>query len=61
MLPALSRWRHRLPRPDQPPPNHHTLVVARSDVIEVTLRDIALDALIRAMTVHDNPYQPKRP
>ncbi|MBF6590451.1 MAG: hypothetical protein IVW57_07950 [Ktedonobacterales bacterium] len=42
-------------------PNHHTLVVARSGVIEFTLRDDALDALIRAMTVVDNPYQRQRP
>ncbi len=38
-------------------PDHHTLVVARSGVMEVMLRDDALDALIRAMTVVDNPYQ----
>lgn len=38
-------------------PDHHTLVVARSGAIEVTLRDDALDALLRAMTVVDNPYQ----
>lgn len=42
-------------------PDHHTLAVARSGVIEVTLRDEALDALIRAMIVVDNPYQQKRP
>lgn len=41
--------------------DHHTLVVARSGAIEVTLRDEALDALIRAMTIVDNPYQQKRP
>lgn len=38
-------------------PDHHTLAVARGGVIEVTLRDEALDALIRAMIVVDNPYQ----
>jgi hypothetical protein len=32
-------------------PDHHTLVVARGGVLELTLRDDALDALIRAMTV----------
>lgn len=42
-------------------PDHHTLVVARSNMVEVTLSDAALDALIRAMTVLDNPHQPKRP
>jgi hypothetical protein len=42
-------------------PDHHTLTVARSAVIEVTLGDDALEALIRAMTILDNPYQPKRP
>jgi hypothetical protein len=42
-------------------PDHHTLVVVRSGVIEVTLNDAALDALIRAMTVVDNPYQQHRP
>lgn len=38
-------------------PDHHTLVVARGGVIELALDDDALDALIRAMTVVDNPYQ----
>jgi len=42
-------------------PDHHTLVVVRSGMIDVTLRDEALDALIRVMTVVDNPYQQKRP
>jgi hypothetical protein len=42
-------------------PDHHTLVVARSSMIEVTLHDDALNALIRAMTVLDNPYQQQRP
>jgi hypothetical protein len=37
-------------------PDHHTLVVARVGVLELTLRDDALDALIRAMTVVDNPW-----
>jgi hypothetical protein len=38
-------------------PDHHTLAVARSGMIELTLRDEVLDALISAMTVVDNPYQ----
>jgi hypothetical protein len=41
-------------------PDHHTLAVERGGIIEATLRDDALDALIRAMTVVDNPYQPRR-
>ena len=41
--------------------DHHTHAVARSDVIEFTLYDDALDALMRAMIVVDNPYQQKRP
>jgi hypothetical protein len=42
-------------------PDHHTLVVARGGGLELMLRDDALDALIRAMTVVDNPYQQQRP
>lgn len=42
-------------------PDHHTLVVARGGVLEVALRDEALDALIRAMTVVDNPHRQRRP
>lgn len=42
-------------------PNHHTLVVAQSGVIDVALQDDVLDTLIRAMTVVDNPYQQRRP
>jgi hypothetical protein len=38
-------------------PDHHTLAVARGGVPEHTLGDGALDALIRAMTVVDNPYR----
>lgn len=41
-------------------PDHHTLVVARGGVLEVALRDEALNALIRAMTVVDNPYRQRR-
>src|SRR5260370_28606257 len=42
-------------------PDHHTLVVARSGMIEITLRDEVLNALNRSMTVVDNPYQQTRP
>lgn len=42
-------------------PDHHTLTVERNGVIEDTLSDAVLDALIRAMTVVDNPYQQSRP
>ena len=42
-------------------PDHHTLAVAHSASIETSLSDDVLDALIRAMTIIDNPYQQKRP
>ena len=42
-------------------PDHHTLAVARDGALEVALRDEALDALIRSMTVVDNPYRQRRP
>jgi hypothetical protein len=42
--------------PVQGYPDHHTLAVMRSGVVEPTLADDALDALIRAMTIADNPY-----
>jgi len=43
-------------------PDHHTLAIARHGVIETTLQEDALDALIRALNVVDNPYQqPRRP
>lgn len=38
-------------------PDHHTLVVKHSGVIEATLRDEVLDALIRAMITLSNPYR----
>jgi hypothetical protein len=38
-------------------PDHHTLAVARGGMIELTLGDDMLDALMRAMTVVDNPYR----
>lgn len=38
-------------------PDHHTLAVARSGAVALVLEDDALDALIHAMTVVDNPYQ----
>lgn len=38
-------------------PDHHTLAVARSGQVETALREDALDALIRATTIVDNPYR----
>ena len=38
-------------------PDHHTFAVARDGAIELALGDDVLDALIRAMTVVDNPYR----
>lgn len=37
-------------------PDHHSLAVARNGIVQSTLADDAADALIRAMTVVDNPY-----
>jgi hypothetical protein len=42
-------------------PDHHTLVVLRNGVLEATLRDDVLDALIRAMSIVRNPYQRMKP
>ena len=42
-------------------PDHHTLAMMRSGIIEVALSDDVMDAMIRAMTIVDNPYQQKRP
>lgn len=42
-------------------PDHHTLAVARGGVTAMTLQVEALDALIRAMTVVDNPYCGQQP
>ena len=41
-------------------PDHHTLVVTRSGVIEPGLREEVLDALIRAMITVSNPYRKRR-
>lgn len=38
-------------------PDHHTLIVLRNGVLETTLQDDALDALIRAMSTVNNPYR----
>ncbi len=38
-------------------PDHHTLVIIRNGLMETTLRDEALDALIRAMSSVTNPYR----
>lgn len=40
-------------------PDYHTLVVVRYGLVEATLREDVLDALIRAMTIVDNPYRPR--
>jgi hypothetical protein len=37
-------------------PDHHSLAVAKNGNVQPTLADDAADALIRAMTVVDNPY-----
>ena len=42
-------------------PNHHTLTVLHNGVLEMTLRDEVLDALVRAMTVVTNPYLREKP
>jgi len=42
-------------------PDHHTLAIARNGIIEPTLADDALDALIRALVVVNNPYQRLQP
>jgi len=43
--------------PVQGYPDHHTLVVVRAGIIQQTLADDALDALIRTMMIVDNPYR----
>lgn len=43
--------------PVQGYPDRHTLVITRDGAVEQILTDDALDALIRAMTVVDNPYR----
>lgn len=42
-------------------PDHHSLAVARSGVIQPALADDAADALMRALMVVDNPYQRTNP
>jgi hypothetical protein len=42
-------------------PSHHTLVFFRGGMLEQTLRDDVLSAIIRAMMIVKNPYQPKKP
>lgn len=42
-------------------PDHHTLAVAQGDVVEVSLTDAPLDALLRALIVVHNPYQIRKP
>ena len=38
-------------------PDHHTLAIMRSGLLEKTLRDDVLDAHIRAMSIVSNPYR----
>ena len=38
-------------------PDHPTLAVVRDGLVETTLRDEVLDALIRAMSIVSNPYR----
>lgn len=42
-------------------PDHHTLVVMRDGLLEITLSDEVLDALIRAMSIVNNPYRRTNP
>jgi hypothetical protein len=42
-------------------PDHHSLAVAVGGIVQPKLSDIAADALLRALTVVDNPYQPRHP
>jgi len=42
-------------------PNHHTLVFVRGGMLELTLQDDVLQALVRAMTIVSNPYQQQKP
>jgi hypothetical protein len=49
------------PAPDAGLPDHHSLAVARAGVVETTLPDVAAEALLRALTVIDNPYRPHKP
>lgn len=42
-------------------PNHHTLVFFRGGMLELTLQDDMLQALVRAMTIVRNPHQQQKP
>ncbi|HEY7342590.1 MAG TPA: hypothetical protein VH591_17075 [Ktedonobacterales bacterium] len=42
-------------------PNHHTLVFFRGGMLELTLQDDVLQALVRAMTIVANPHQQQKP
>ena len=60
LVSELGRARYQLRlyvTPIQGYPDHHTLVVVRNGITRLTLTDDALDALIRAMTIVDNPYR----
>ncbi len=42
-------------------PNHHTLVFFRGGMLELTLQDDVLQALVRAMAIVGNPHQQQKP
>lgn len=42
-------------------PNHHTLIFFRGGMLELTLQDDVLQALVRAMTILSNPHQQQKP
>jgi len=42
-------------------PDHHTLAVAQGDIVELSLADAPLDALLHALIVVHNPYQTRKP
>lgn len=47
------------PHPELHLPHHHSLAVAIAGQVQDHLEDDAAGALIRALTVVDNPYQTK--
>lgn len=49
------------PDPEHGLPDHHSLAVAVGGTVEPNLSDEAADALLRALTVVDNPYRPQVP
>jgi hypothetical protein len=49
------------PAPELGLSDHHSLAVARAGVVEPSLPAAVADALLRALTVIDDPYRPQRP